>query len=223
MKGKSVSKFSVSPSTVIPGIYYDGKGFALTTANLPSSEHFFVADHFQICRKHDTLDLLFGSISSFSKKKEYSLAIEISIPVSYAVDFLYKPIWENPALNSDKPIIDAIEDSVKRTKAILDGNHISSDEQFDIPNDSNCFRKFPSNFAHCALSNGQAMLEFFEANPELLALLGQGNQSFRSNSGVKNVVCVILSPAVLLEFCEKTKKILEPFKSLSRIMEKQNE
>lgn len=211
--------FAVSKSSVdIPGIYSDGKGYVLTTHNLPASEHFFVADHFQICRKHDMLDILFGSVSSFSSNNEYTLAIEISIPISYAVDFLYTPIWELPAMNSDKPIINSIQETVKKMSSILDGEHISPDEKLSLPKDPNSFRKFPANFVSCALSNGQAMLEFFEANPEMLAHLGQASYNHsRQNAGVKNVVCVILSPAILLKFCEKTKDILEKYKSLSRM------
>ena len=139
-------------STNIPGINFDGKGYALTTHNLPASEHFFVADHFQIKRKHDMLDMLFGSVSSFSDEKNYTLAIEISIPMTYAIDFLFRPIWEQPAFNSDKPIIEAIKESVTRTKAILDGDHLYSDEKMGLPKDPSCFRKFPANFAQSALS-----------------------------------------------------------------------
>jgi hypothetical protein len=197
----------------IPGILIEKESISFSTHNLVSGDHFFIADDFRLVRKGDQIVILFGTISQFSTEKSFNLAIELSLPAKLAIDFLYRVIWERHALNSDKALVHVVEDMVAKDEAIF-GAYDVRYKDYSIPREASNYRKFPSNFVTCAISHGQALLEFFEASPDIVVTLLHRRQ-VRPNSGVKNIVSVIMSQRLILEFFKELKVILEPFKEFA--------
>ncbi|QDK43198.1 hypothetical protein DOM21_17395 [Bacteriovorax stolpii] len=196
----------------IPGILLEKDGISFSTHNLHSGDHFFVADDFRIARVGDQLSLLFGTVSSFSDDETFHLAIELNLPMKTSVDFLYSVAWEKRALNSEKPLVNVIEDMVNKDESVY-GSVSTRNAKIKIPNGAN-YRKFPANFVTCSVSHGQALLEFFEVSPDTVVSLLH-NKHVRPNSGAKNIVSVIMSQRLVLDFYKEIKTILEPFKKSS--------
>ena len=93
----------------------------------------------------------------------------------------------------------------------MDDNADSSD--FMIPQD-NRFRKFPANFVTTSMSLAQGMMEFFEAPPNMIVDMLH-NKKTRPNASVKHIVSIIMQPALMLHFFNRTKGLLEPLKDFS--------
>lgn len=197
----------------IPGILIERESISFSTHNLVSGDHFFVADDFRLSRKGDQIIVLFGTVSGFSDEKTFNLAIELSLPIKLAIDFLYRVIWEKQSLSSDKTLAQVVEDMVAHDEAIF-GEYRVRHTDYAIPREASNYRKFPSNFVTCSISHGQALMEFFEASPDIIVSLIHRRQA-RPNSGVKNIVSVIMSQRLLFEFFKEVKVILEPFKQHS--------
>ena len=204
-KSRNPATYS-SVSGGIPGILpnADDTGFSFSTHNLPASDHFFYATNFQIRQIGQTLHLIFIQRSAFDDSDKARLAIEIAFPKSWAAKFLFDAIWNQPGLNGIGKFID----SVKLESDKSGGLATRGKDNFILPIDPNCYRMFPANFVTCTLSSDQAMLEFFEVTPDTLVTL-MYKRPIRPNEGVKSIVSVILSAALLQSLFITLKPLLE--------------
>src|SRR3989339_642284 len=204
------------PVKGVPGIVSDERGYMFSVHDLPTSDHFFYATNFKLIRKGDTFVILFGNQSSFSSMNHYALAIEIVIPMKSAIDFLFSTMWEIPSSVSNQSFGLTVQERVRKNNDIYGAEEIP-DSDINLPEDPNCFRKFPANYVVGSISNDQALLEFFEASPATMIGLTHRERVIRPNSGLKTVVSVLMSVTLLDKFLGEAKNILEPFKEHSSL------
>jgi hypothetical protein len=193
----------------IPGLIFNKQktAYSFSPHQLPASEHFFRSNTYMVTVGGGEIHFLFGQKSLFDKEqKNLKAAVEISMPIQMAAIFLYETIHTLPSLSGDRTFFSILEDYIKA--------HPTSEKfecELGLPSDTNLYRAFSTNYSMVAMSNGQAMLEFFEANPALIAHLSHG-KPVRSHDGLKPVIAIILPPAMMRELFEKTKGLLEPHK-----------
>lgn len=184
----------------------DKSGFMLDWETLPAIENFFVATDFLVKRDLSSLVIIFGSVSAFEEHPErFDQAVEVRIPLYEAKTFLYEGSWEKPGSNGKEPFTSTLAHRTKPHAETVQRYKC----QLKLPaNKDASFRKFASNFCSLTFSGGQALIEFFEASPDLLLFLMRG-QALRPQAGLKIVMGVIIDPVRLHSLLIQTKAILE--------------
>lgn len=184
----------------------DKSGFTVDWESVPAMENFFVATDFRVKRELSSIVMIFGSVSAFESQPErFDQAVEIRFPLSEAKNFIYEGVWKRVGGNGKQPFAQSLMQRTKNFTEIVN----SYSCKLDLPKNKDAsFRKFASNFCTMTFSGGQALIEFFEASPDLLHYLLRG-QTLRPQSGLKVVMGVIIDPVRLLSLLNETKPILE--------------
>lgn len=206
---------SAANTKSVPGLILssDRTSYSFAPNDLPASDHYFRANFFKSKIEFGELVLLFGQVSSFSNEERFKAAVEISFPIKLAVDILVRNIWDNPSMDGVSVFMEILEKHLETFPAYQykdGGGSRDLVRNYDLPLDTSTYRAFSANFVSASLSHGQAMLEFFEASPNLLANLVH-SKNLRPNDGLKPVLAIILPPDVLAAFFRNTKNLLEPY------------
>ncbi len=204
---KSRSITEVSPS--VPGISFNREKTAFTFSHndLPASDHFFRANDAHIKVEFGELNILFGQVSAFEDNEFYKAAVEISLPIELASIFLVETIFHQPSLDGEHPFSRALQEYLQHSK--LTERQVKA--PLKLPVSHEMYRAFSANYASTALSKGQGMIEFFEANPSMIANLSQRN-AVRRDDGLKPVIAIILPPDLLNNLFNKVKSTLDEYK-----------
>lgn len=207
----NTKKNTLLPNLNIPGLLFDKdkSAYLFAPQQLPASEHFFRSNVFSAEISGGEIHLLFGQKSIFDKNKNnLKAAIEISMPLKMALIFLHDVIHVHPSLSGDNTFYSILSKSIPMSAEI---KRVSSyEESLELPSDPNLYRAFSSNYCTVAMSHGQTMIEFFEANPALIANLSHGKPT-RERDGLKPVVAIITPPEMMKDFFDKTKILLSPY------------
>lgn len=172
----------------------DKSSVAFIISELPSSEHFFFATNFMVKREGGQLYCVFGAVSKFAQSTKFDRAIEIVFPVDLAKVFLIDSVWEKEGANGVSTFGKSLELEIKK--------HPHSDamtRSFEMPDNSDNTRMFPANVALASYASGQAMIEFLEAAPGIIANLVIDRPA-RPNESVSNLVSIIMDPRTLFDF-----------------------
>lgn len=182
----------------------DRSAIAINWAELPASDHFFLATHFDLKVTPIGLNMLFGTKSSFDETSQhFDLAVEIHMPIREAKTCLYQNVHIEIGGNGKTTFYDSLSVALK--------SYSPPERQKNIglpPNRVSSFRVFPSNFAGIAFSGLQGMLEFFEIPPDALHHFRSGNPA-RPGAGVKPVIAIILDSVLLRSFTQECRSVLE--------------
>lgn len=199
---KSLVNSSLVNSLDIPGlrILEDG-AVGFDNSNLPASSHYFDATHFALDVSGENFVILFGQKSNFSTDDKYNLAVEIAMPKEYANKFLFEAIHKINSLGHEKPFIEVVNEHYEKLKS-KDSDDRS--KPLKLPDDSNSFRRFSSNFSTISISGGQALIEFFEVPPDLLVSVVH-SRNVRKGAGAQSIVSVVTNVSLLKLFLDKTK------------------
>jgi len=178
---------------------------------MEAGSNFFWADHYRIRKDGSFLKILFAQVGYDVEDKQLTLAVEINFPIKYAVLTLYHSVCVAPSGSGVGVFMDTLKENIGELEeefgTLDDGTKYN---EFSVPKEITNFRRFPANFCSSSLANGEAMIEFYEANPSMISnALNQGK--VRRNDGVKNVVSVICSPKVLHSFLSECHSHLKPF------------
>lgn len=193
----------------MPGVTYitSENAISLSTHDLPASDHFFTATDFDLVVKEGNLIFLFGQASHFQQEESFRVSLEIMMPISFAIDVIYKSVFENPGANGVGTFIESVKKQVESVQKI--NGKGSAEHSYRIAEGQNSHRVLSSNYAITSMSRGQAMIEFFEASPDLIVNIFHRGYS-RPGDGLKPVIAVILSPVVLYKLLMKTEELLKP-------------
>lgn len=188
----------------------DKTSIAIDWSQLPVSDHFFLATHFDIKNSPTGIKLLFGVRSSFDEaSRNFDLAIEIHMPGPEAYRSLYQNVFKEMSGNGKTTFHESLNASMG--KFYSDRNSLQSYESNGIGlpiSRGTSFRVFPANFVGIAFSGHQAVLEFFEIPPDLLHFFSMGRE-VRPGAGVKPVVSVVADTLLLCGLLEKCKVVFE--------------
>jgi hypothetical protein len=187
----------------------DKSSIAVDWSQLPASDHFFVATHFDIKAATTGIKLLFGVKSSFDDAaRNFDLAVEIHMPGPEAYLSLYQNVFIELSGNGKTTFYESLKDLVKKQPNTVTPNNYHANG-IGLPlNRSSSFRIFPANFLGIAFTGHQAMIEFFEIPPDLLHFFRLG-RAVRPGAGVKPVISVVIDSLLLCGLAEKCKSIFE--------------
>ena len=184
-------------------------GIAIAWSQLPVSDHFFVATHFNIKSTPAGVNLLFGVKSSFDDAaRNFDLAVEIHMPGPEAYTSLYHNVFKEISSNGKATFYESLVQTVQKYNNRAESqNYIANGIGLPI-NRGSSFRIFPANFVGIAFNGHQAMFEFFEIPPDLLHFFRNGRET-RPGAGVKPVISVVVESFLLSSFLEKCKEVFE--------------
>lgn len=186
----------------------DGSGYAVDWAELPSSDHFFLATDCHVKESAAGINLLFGATSSFDENSEhYDLAVEIHFPIQEAKQYLHRSVFVELSGNGKKTYYESIKDSLEKMKVNTTGTSPAKLRKLPV-NRNAAFRIFPANFATMSFAGTQALIEFFEVTPELIHFV-TSRTKMRPFAGVKPVVSVILDTFVMYNFMNSCKAVMD--------------
>lgn len=172
----------------------DRSSIGFVISELPASEHFFFATNFMIKPDGGQLYCVFGAISKFAASIKFDRAIEIVLPIELAKVFLVENVWEKEGANGVSTFGASLEKEIKKQPASN-----AKQNTFEMPDNADNTRMFPSNLALASYASGQAMIEFLEAPPAIIAKLVADGPA-RPNESVSNLVSVIMDPRTLYDF-----------------------
>jgi hypothetical protein len=187
----------------------DKSSIAVDWSQLPVSDHFFVATHFDIKSTPAGIRLLFGVRSSFDESAQnFDLAVEIHMPGSEAYLSLYQNVFKELSGNGSTTFHESLNTAMKKYIEITPLQSYQANG-IGLPlNRGSSFRVFPANFVGIAYSGQQAVIEFFEIPPDLLHFFRLGRET-RPGAGVKPVVSVVVDSLLLYGLLEKCRMIFE--------------
>ena len=196
----------VTKKTSVTGLQLnsDKTSISLDLTQVSASEHFFFANAFMVKKEGGQIFCVFGGSSRFKTSIVFDRAVEIVLPIDAARSFLVVNVWDAPSSSGVGTFIQSLMTEVARVGALNTEVPISSQVTYGMPENPDNLRMFPSNVAIPSFAAGQAMLEFFEAAPGVIANLMAGRMA-RPNDGVSNLLAVIMDPKTLYEFLEKLK------------------
>ena len=188
----------------IPGIrFHEDGSMGFSPEDLPASTHFFDATHYLVDTNGENCIILFGQKSIFSKDDRYNAALEISMPRRFANLYLKKAVFDEVSLGSKEPLMKTIN-GYYNALTKQDGHDMNS--TLKLPDNSNSFRRFSANYVILSISEGQAVLEFFELPPDIIANLVHG-KPLRMGSTVHSVISVLANISIIKNFFDDINKV----------------
>lgn len=207
-KSKSDISIRARPSV---GLLFtpDKSGIAVDWSQLPASDHFFLATHFNLKMTPSGLKVLFGTKSDFDQASQnFDLAVEIHMPTFEAYTCIYRNVFEELSGNGKTTFYDALTNELEK-RSFTNGTNNVSAVGIGLPqNRGSSFRIFPSNFAGIAFNGLQGMIEFFEIPPDLLHHFRRGHPT-RPGAGVKPVISVVVDSMLLRNFLSESRAALQ--------------
>ncbi len=186
------------------------RSIAISPKHLEPATNFFCADHYKMKVSGSNLEIMFGQVNSFSEEEELTLVIQVAFPIQMAIASFHDMVWIHPGSSGLAPFSDTLKKVVEESASLF-GENIRNTiyDNFKLPSQKET-RKFAANFATCAYSSGEAIIDFYQASPQLIHYALNHN-SIRPNEKIQNIFAVVMSLNLLFEFLVKCKSLLEPF------------
>lgn len=186
------------------------RSIAISPRLLEPATNFFCADHFRLKVNGSHLEIMFGQVNSFSEQKDLTLAIQVTFPIEMAIASFYEMAWVNPGSSGLAPFAETLKNVVNKSISSYGAGVTNSNfESYSLPPQSES-RKFATNFATCAYSNGEATIDFYQVSPQLIHYALNTN-SVRPNERIQNIFAVVLTLELLFEFLNASKELLLPY------------
>ena len=159
------------------------------------------ADYAQVLRVRDGVQILFGKLHplDFTKLEQ---AIDISFPYLPFVNQLYKSVVIERD-GGQKPFIESVQENVSKFGYV-------EIEQLEVPKEISRLKSFRSNFAHMALYEDDAAIDFFHLDAATMQMIqATAASTGQGTAGVKGVIRVVISPTLLLYFLKHSTTVAQ--------------
>ncbi len=195
---------TASMSMPAPGILKGPSFVAIEIEGVPRVENFFYSNAFEVRRVGSEVRILFAQVSHFFSNPNLLDLLEIVCPIDSMIDHFKQSIFElSEDSNKKRPFYETLADTcTKYAKKYVSENEDSYEiNESWLSQVQNDWRQYGANYTYVSLSRGQAMIEFFEANPALLAGTIK-DRKVRPGDGVRSVASVIMVPGMLKSFID---------------------